>query len=409
MSLKSCAAAVAVLSWFALAEPTHAQMTGPPRPLPAEVLADEADPAVAAFLRANVVVSGPVTGGLAFDFPPAFYDSRLILLGESHGFAAPQVLDLELLAHLNQRIGLRDYLAEVDPVQAEMLNAYLNTGDEATLDRVFDHWDRTGAQWGNTAFGAKVRGVRALNEDLPAARRIQFIGIDTIQDWSLLREWLADRGALIDAATWEATEARGRAALALNALGDPAEPMAARMADLLDRIAAGATRDAAIFDTYAYAVRSGEIGNRPAYGLWGIYHVMQGPINGTRPFAARVTGSNLPTAGAVTSIVVLSLDSAVQVPVPLPTGIQRMRLTEFNIDGPFVKVQGSATLRAASEPDTIMVFNPGAAGSPIQPGDFTRVQTSVGQNFELDPNLPSSAYSQYIGVYRDSDWAPPRD
>jgi hypothetical protein len=409
MILKLCTAAAAALSLVALAGPTSAQMTGPPQPLPAEVLADEADPETAAFLRANVVVSGPVTGGLVFDFPPGFYDSRLILLGESHGFAAPQILDLELLSHLNQRIGLVDYLAEVDPVQAEALNAYLNTGDETILDRVFDHWDRTGAQWGNTAFEAKVRGVRALNETLPARRRIRFIGIDTVQDWSLLREWLSDRGTLIDAAAWETTDGRGKAVLASTALGRPTDLMGARLADLLDRIAAGAPREAAIFDTYAHAIRSGEIGHRPAYGLWGIYHVMQGPINDTQPFAARVTGSDLPTARAVTSIVVLSLDSAVQVPVPLPNGIQRMRLTDFNIDGPFVKVQGSATLREASDPGSIVVFNPGATGSPIQPGDFTRVRTSVGQDFVLDPDLPSSAYSQYFGVFRGSDWAPPRD
>ncbi|KPF77468.1 hypothetical protein IP78_12845 [Brevundimonas sp. AAP58] len=402
-------AAAAFLSSITLAEPAQAQVTAPPQPLPADVLADEVDPAVAAFLRANVVVNGPVTGGLAIDFPPAFYESRLILLGESHGFAAPQVLDLELLAHLNERIGLTDYLAEVDPVQAEMLNAYLSSGDEAILDRVFDHWDRTGAQWGNTAFEAKVRGVRALNEDLLAERRIRFIGIDTIQDWLLLREWLADRGTPVDAAAWDDADVRGKAALASNALGEPADPMVARLADLLGRIGAGATREAAIFDTYAYAVRSGEIGNRPAYGLWGLYHVMQGPINDTLPFAARVTRSDLPTATSVTSIVILALDSAVHVPVPLPTGIQRMRLTQFNVDGPFVKVQGSDTLRAASDPDSIVVFNPGAADSPIQPGDFTRVRTSVGQNFELDPDLPSSAYSQYFGVFRGSDWAPPRD
>jgi hypothetical protein len=409
MMLRVYVAAAAFLSSITLAEPAQAQMTGPPQPLPAEVLADEVNPAIAAFLRANVVVRGPVAGGLAFDFPAAFYDSRLILLGESHGFAAPQVLDLELLAHLNQRIGLTDYLAEVDPVQAEMLNAYLTSGDEAILDRVFDHWDRTGAQWGNTAFEAKVRGVLALNEDLLVGRRVRFIGIDTIQDWSLLREWLVDRGTPVNAAAWDDADIRGKAALASNALGEPADLMGARLADLLGRVGAGATRETAIFDTYAYAIRSGEIGNRPTYGLWGLYHVMQGPINDTLPFAARVTRSDLPTATAVTSIVVLALDSAVHVPVPLPTGIQRMRLTEFNVDGPFVKVQGSDTLRAASDPNSIVVFNPGAANSPIQPGDFTRVRTSVGQNFELDPDLPSSAYSQYFGVFRGSDWAPPRD
>lgn len=84
---------------------------------------------------------------MSLDFPESFYDSRLIRLGESHGVAAPQVLDLELMTHLNKRIGLVHYLAEVAPVQAGHLNAYLDAGDNAVLDCVFDNWDRTGAQW----------------------------------------------------------------------------------------------------------------------------------------------------------------------------------------------------------------------------------------------------------------------
>lgn len=392
-----------------LALPAAAQM---PQPLPAEVLVDTPDAAKAAFLRENVVVRGPVTGGLTFDLPDSFYASRLILLGESHGVAAPQVLDLELLTHLNQRIGVRDYVAEVDPVQGDRLNAYLETGDEAILDRVFDFWSDGGAQWGNASFEAKVRGVRALNQTLPVERRIRFLGVDAIQDWPLLRQWIEDRGGRIEAAAWDAADAKGRAALALAALdasSDAGDPVLARLKDLLTRLKTNTHRETAIFETYAHAVRSGELGERPAYGLWGVYHVMQGPVNATQPFAARVVASDLPTAGAVTSMVVLSLDSAVQIPAPTPQGVRRMRLDSFNIDGPFVKVQGSATLRAASEAGQFLVFNPAAPGSPIEPGDFMRIQTSVGQSFVLDPTWPSSRYSQYIGVFRGSDWAPPRD
>lgn len=408
MIIRTSVAAAAFLSVAAWGASASAQMQGPPQPLPAEALVDEPDLEAAAFLRANVVASGPVTGGMSFDFPESFYDSRLILLGESHGVAAPQVLDLELLTHLNKRIGLVHYLAEVDPVQADRLNAYLDTGDDTILDRVFDYWDLTGAQWGNAAFEAKVRGVRGLNQDLPAERRVRFVGIDAIQDWALLRDWLIGRGAVLDAAEWEAANAREKARIALAALGEPTDPMTGRLIDLLTRTAGGTDRETAIFESYAYAIRSGELGDRPAYGLWGVYHVMQGPVNGTQPFAARVRASNLPTAGRMTSLVVLSLDSAVQIPVPLPGGVQRMRLTDFNIDGPFVKVQGSSTLRAASDPDRIVVFNPAAEGSPLRPGDFMRIRTSVGQDFDLDPDLPSSAYSQYIGVFRGSDWAAPR-
>lgn len=294
----------------------HAQM---PSPLPAEALVDAPDAAKVAFLKAHVVASGPVTGSLAFDFPAAFYDNRLYLLGESHGVAAPQVLDLELLTHLNRRIGLRDYVAEVDPIQGARLNQYLETGEEAVLDRVFDFWTKSGAQWGNTAFEAKVRGVRALNQALPADRRIQFIGIDAVQDWPLLAAWVAEQGGQADlAALAGATTNAARAALARGWLATvPASPLTSRLVERLKGVLEGTSeaigREAVIFDTYAKAVTSGELGDRPAYGLRSLFHVIQGGVNTAQPFAARVAASDLPTARKIVTLAVLSLDSAVQI------------------------------------------------------------------------------------------------
>ena len=114
MSLKSLSFAAVLLATLC-SSPALAQM-GPPQPLPAEALVDPVDPAKAAWLRAHTVIDGPVSGGLTFALPDRFYRSKLILLGESHGVAAPQILDFELLRHLNDRIGLTDYVAEVDPV-----------------------------------------------------------------------------------------------------------------------------------------------------------------------------------------------------------------------------------------------------------------------------------------------------
>lgn len=404
MSLKSLSVAAVLLATLC-SSPALAQM-GPPQPLPAEALVDPVDPAKAAWLRAHTVIDGPVSGGLTFALPDRFYRSKLILLGESHGVAAPQILDFELLRHLNDRIGLTDYVAEVDPVQGDRLNHYLETGDAAALDRVFDHWSRAGAQWGNTAFEDKVRRIRSLNQTLPAERRIRFIGIDAIQDWLLVGEWLTSQGRDVDLSSASNADKARAALAALDGLDGPAVP---RLRGVLERVAQGRDRESVIFETYAQAVRSGELGGRPAYGLWGMFHAMQGPVNGARPFAARVRESDLPTADAVATLVVLSLDSAVQIPVPTPEGVQRMRLDKFNIDGPFVMVRGASTLRAASEPGRITLFDSAAPGSPLTGADFLKVQTSVGQNFDLDPGAAQGRYAQYLGVFRNSDWAPPRE
>ncbi len=398
---------------MACASSAMAQM---PPTLPAEALVDQADDTKSDWLKANVVVEGPIAGGLSFDFPQDFYQQKLILLGESHGAAAPQVLDLELLTHLNHRTGLTDYLAEVDPVQGAMLNRYLETGDEAILDRVFDFWSESGAQWGNIAFEAKIRGIRALNLTLPAERRVRILGIDAIQDWPLFSEWIAENGGTVDAAAIEAASQDRANPEPLAALAQAAVASlrnqtqeTARLSGVLGDLGAKAGREATIFNTYARAVRSGELGDRPAYGLWGIYHVMQAGVNQTRPFAMRVKGSDLPAADAMTSVIVLSLDSWVQIPAPMPQGVQRMRLNMGNIDGPYVMVQGAATLRAASQPGRITLFNPRAAGSPLDGGDFMNIQSSI-QRFVLDqPSAPIDAYAQYVGVFRDSDWAAPRE
>ena len=148
---------LAVLLMLVLASaPAIAQ--GPPPHLPADVLADRAEPTRVAHLERHVVIDGPVTGGFESRFDEDFYAGRLFLLGESHGSAAPHVLDRELLAHLNQRIGLVDYLGEVDPVQAQRLNRYLESGDETQLDRVFDLWN-AGSQWASVAYEDRIRGM----------------------------------------------------------------------------------------------------------------------------------------------------------------------------------------------------------------------------------------------------------
>lgn len=399
------AAVVAALSTSA----ASAQLGGMPKPLPPEALVDTPEPAKAAWLDRNVVAEGPITGGIAFRFPDSFYKSRLILLGESHGVAAPQVVDLELLTHLNQRIRLRDYVAEVDPIQADLLNRYIETGDEALLARVFDFWTKGGAQWGNRAFEDKVRGIRGLNATLRADRRIRLLGIDAIQDWSLAAEWIAD-GDAEKAKALSALSKDDRARGLRTALGERSGTVAGQLRAALDDAIAGKGRETIIFDSYVRAVRGPLLGNRPAYGLWGMYHVMQGGINRTRPFAARVVASDLPAAKATTTIALLALDSAVQIPAPLPTGLRRLRLTNFNIDGPFVMVKGAATLRAASKPNMVRIFAMGAAGTPFTGADFSQVTTSVGQSFvpdETGPNAPRMA--QYLGVFANSDWAAPRE
>lgn len=300
---------------------------GPPPHLPSEILTEAPDPAHVAFLKRHVAIDGPITGGLLFDFDEAFYAGRLFLLGESHGSATPQVLDIELLTHLSARIGLTDYLAEVDPVQAIWLNRYLDTGDEATLDRVFDRWN-VDSQWASVAYENKIRAIRGLNMLRPEDTRVRIHGIDAIQDWPLVAEELKARGAPFDADAFAAAKGVDRARLAADALARVAGgTLDGYLLQALERQALPGDHETIIFHNYAALVRTGPLRERPAYGLWGAAHVMQGPLQGTLRFAGKVRESDLPSAQHVRSLILYGLDSAYQVPVPLPTGVARVRFT----------------------------------------------------------------------------------
>lgn len=382
-----------------------------PHPLPKEALVEEVDPARVAYLRNHIVGSGPIDGPVNLRLPADIYRARLILMGESHGALAPQMLDLQMLTTLNRRVGLTDYLAEIDPVQAERFNHYLTTGAVRPLDRVFAKWTNS-AQWGNAAFRDKIVRIRAYNLTVPATKRVRIWGIDAVQDWPLLLEWLTAAGASVDRAEFDAAKTEAaRSTLALTWLktsrGGDATTRAALNAALMQRSVGN--RESTIFAGYQHLVSSGALGNRPAYGLWGAFHVLQASVNKAMPFAARVRQSTLPAAKSMATIELVLLDSAVLIPAPLPAGVQMMRMTEFNIDGPLIKIEGSADLRASTQPRTITLFDLDAPASPYRTErDFVSVKTTVGQDFTPDdPAAPATAYARIIGVVRGSDWAPP--
>ena len=132
-----------------------------------------------AYLSENDVKLDMTQADGNFSFDDSFYANRLFMLGEMHGYARVQSIDLALLTHLNQHLGVRDYMAEIDPATAMIFNHYLQTGDDEALLNVFETWhDERKSQWGNLDFLKKVRFIRDLNQSLSDDRKIRLIGVD---------------------------------------------------------------------------------------------------------------------------------------------------------------------------------------------------------------------------------------
>src|SRR5690554_4285489 len=59
-------------------------------------------------------------------FDAKTYDSKVILLGEIHGYADVQEIDRIFFTYLNKTKGTRYYLAEIDSLGANILNTFLS-------------------------------------------------------------------------------------------------------------------------------------------------------------------------------------------------------------------------------------------------------------------------------------------
>ncbi|MGI4884762.1 MAG: erythromycin esterase family protein [Janthinobacterium lividum] len=364
-------------------------------------------------------------------FDKAFYANQLFLLGEAHGVRGPQALDFALLKHLNARAGVRTYVAEVDCAKAYYLNEYLRTGQNSTLRLVFRSWVAGQAQWGNQEFYQKIQRIRALNQTLPAARRIGFVGFDELQDLPLAADYIT---VLLRTAPL-APGLRSRIDSVVTVLrlpGAPGLPGVARRAalalagvgsriaydDLRHALANAAydlrpgRREDNIFANFQALSQTKRLAHEKMYGMWGLGHVLQSPLqNGFSDLAARIRQSALPVHNKVVSVLCVfsgcqMLYPTAGLPGPWQAAGQPYTVTDkFNHDGPLVTITGLAALMQRTAPGSTTLVRldaPGAAATrlPIQlhyaPG------MPPEQQMQFRPELPATAYVQYLLLVRGS-------
>lgn len=329
-----------------------------------------------------------LSGSLAL--PAAFKGGRLLLLGEVHGLQHGQQLDLALLKAANAQAGVRFYLGEFDAVQAEAFNRLLDSGDTSAMDAVFAAWRRRGLQWANQDFRAKLLDIAAWNRSLPAARRIRFVGVDEVQDLPAFCHWLATHlprqgatAALAEQARDPARCADGQA-LARVAAATRTQGLDARLREAIAGLAmqAGVTdREARIAANIQRHVRAHQA---PAYGLWGVYHVVKAPVNGTLPMALQLARQGID----VRSIALLNLDGRMMMPVAREGGGIGWSEMAYTVDS-----DASALVNGiedfvpwASTPFTLFPLR--GRNSPFRSSEaLTRVGGRLGQMqaFAIDP------------------------
>jgi hypothetical protein len=113
-------------------------------------------------------------------FDQDFYDSNVFLLGENHGFAEVQNIDFELFKHLNQKIGIRYYIAEMDSIRSKRLNQYLNDSikNNSLLRSIVVDIEKRIPQQSSKQLFEKWEKIYDYNKTLSYSDKIEVLGID---------------------------------------------------------------------------------------------------------------------------------------------------------------------------------------------------------------------------------------
>lgn len=296
----------------------------------------------------NTPIEGAINSQL---FDASFYQSKVFLLGEIHGFADNQKLDKELLFFLNKKVGVKYYLAEMDSATAKKLNQFLKNSNKNQIilkEVVLEIKKRIPQQSSQELFD-KWNAIYDYNQKQNDSLKITVIGIDkNIDDDSTI------------------------------------------------------PRDAAMLTNFKAYIKKNKLENEKFYGLFGYYHSLQHKTeNGKETFASGLKKSGI----KVTSFVSYTLDSEMFLPknpnFPTPDD---EKVAWFNADGPLQLVKGIHDVAAVSKPNSITLFKINSLASPYhQSQHLIQVKSLLfGENIIPQKGTFTTDYFQYVFLLRNS-------
>ncbi|MGB0404454.1 MAG: hypothetical protein ACPGEG_10180 [Salibacteraceae bacterium] len=346
---------------------------------------------------------------------------ELILVGEIHGFKEPQSFDLSLFKHLHKKHGVRHYLAEMDIVQARLMNEYLNSKNDSLLYKALNKWAVIQGR-NNKDYYAKYSALREFNQRQSGQNKFEFIGIDKIQDWRLLTSQLnnlIEKDNSIVPIEFDSktviNEVKNRISKML--LSDSIYSNDIEFLANLERnityVESKQNRDVVMFNNLEALKTNVDLKGKKLYGYLGLFHVMQYRVNGRHPFASMVRESDLDFADKILSINFLFVDSynvvpSKKLPEFLRTGPVNTRMVISTDNLLFMYIWGIQDFKRSTPEFHKSLINMSAEPNPY--GNTNRLNS----NFQIFPvvdmfelNDPGKKYTHYSVFVRNSDWAEP--
>tara|TARA_R110002049_G_scaffold294590_5_gene481306 strand:+ start:5843 stop:7042 length:1200 start_codon:yes stop_codon:yes gene_type:complete len=342
--------------------------------------------------------------------------SKLILVGEIHGFKTPTFFDVDFFSYLNKNHGVKHYVAEVDYMQAHLLNQFLKSGDEETLKKALRKWSVIQGRLNKDYFNKFIR-IQQFNKQLPKENQIQFIGIDQIQDLTLVTEYLNSLDSISSNGNSDISSLLSKTEALLKVYGNQKDTLKTlyHIKNNLSYLENKIGREEILFQNFKNHYRNDSLQDKKLYGYFGLYHIFQYRVNGNRPLAAKIKNSDLGLDGKILSLNFLMNDSYMvmpsnQLPEFMRTGnvYSKMPISADNLL--FMYIYGIKDFTRATDPNTQSLIKMNGDDSPY--GSSSRLV----KTFQLLPVTDlmemtdaGKEYVQYTIFVRNSDWAEPMD
>ncbi|WP_159018061.1 hypothetical protein [Algibacter sp. L3A6] len=344
---------------------------------------------------------------------------QLILVGEIHGFHEPTKFDIDFFKFLHKNHNVNHYIAELDFVQASLLNDFLITGDEKKLKEILKNWVVIQGR-NNKDYFNKYLTLHRYYKKLPENHKFKIIGIDKIQDEGLLKKYLKELYPNITNNIKDTFENKSvyDLIIELETIHNDDPDILLTLSYLksnVQYIEDKVNREEVMFLNFSKLYKSYNLKEHKLYGYFGLAHVFQYRINGYHPLASKIRQSDLDLEDKIMSVNIMMNDSYMVMPSNLLPGFMsdegpytRMPISADNML--FMYIVGIKDFKRMTPKYQKSLIKMDGKNSPYSNSERmnrTIQLLPVTDTFEMtDKGKP---YIQYTVFMRNSDWAEPME
>ena len=348
-------------------------------------------------------------------------NSKLIMVGEMHGFKEPTKFDVHFFKHLYDNFGVRHYISELDYSQAKLMNIYLETGNDSLLQRVLKRWIVAQGK-NNKDYFLKYKAFHEFYQQLDADDKFEFIGVDRVQDWPLFTDYvniLTENDSLAKPLKYNPAtimihlKQRIKYLLTNEKLTkDQVFELKYLYANII-RKEEKLNREEMMFLNFKDLFQEYDLFDNKLYAYFGVAHVFQYQINGHETLASYIRESDLGFENKILSMNFLFVDSDMvmnskKLPEFLRTGEKYSKMTISADNIWFMYIYGVGDFKRVTDENQKSIYKMNADNNPY--ANTSRL-TKTFRVFPLFPTFEMTEkgkpYIQYTIFVRNSEWAEP--